>query len=190
MDESHENRQMIGINGLDKQYLWQGLCNGLGPAYNLQTVLCSFHWSHLVRETGSFSWSQLCLHSHIPRHLHTYTHCSCTSRSTQWAMVPAELGEKKKKWPIVFFLCVSVRVPCFCFSCVPNPSPRSLLLAVWTPSWGRVTCSLLAWQSASLSRPAVSTCWRLTANRLEWNQPTAEIDFVWDAIDDNCCIQL
>lgn len=47
---------------------------------------------------------------------------------------------------------------------------RSPPLAVWRPSWGRVTCSLLAWQSASPSRPVASICWPLTANRLDWSQ--------------------
>lgn len=47
---------------------------------------------------------------------------------------------------------------------------RSLPLAVWHQSWGRVTCSSRAWQSASPSRPAASICWPLTANRLDWKR--------------------
>lgn len=78
MDESHENRLRIGINGL-AQYLWRGPRDALGPASNLRTVLSTLHWSQLALETGSFSQSQLFFFP--PPHISTHTPtCSCTAR--------------------------------------------------------------------------------------------------------------
>lgn len=58
------------------------------------------------------------------------------------------------------------------------PVLGSLPLAVWRPSWERVTCSLPAWQSASPSPPVASTCWPLTANRSDWKQLTLKAAFL------------
>lgn len=149
MDESHEYRQRIGINGL-AQYLRRGQCDALAPAYNLQTLLCTLHWSQLALEMRSFSQLQLFFHSHAHRHFQTYTQRFMHSQGALtglWCLVELK---KKMQWPFLFCLFVFSLI----FTHEPYLSFCSLPLAAWRLSWGRVTCSLLAWQSASLSRPA------------------------------------
>lgn len=100
-------------------------------------------------------------HTQAFPHIHPHTHAQ--PGSSQWAIVPwwsFFFSPFFFKWPVLFahLVCLSLRDRI--------SLPRSLPLAVWPPSWGRVTCSLLAWQSASPSPPAASTCWPPTANRL------------------------
>lgn len=114
MDESHENRLRIGINGL-AQYLWRGPRDALVPASNLRTVLSTLHWSQLALETGSFSQSQL---------FHTYAHMLMHSQRALnglWCLV----GFKKRNDQL-FFVCV----PWLFITHEPHPSPRSPPLAV------------------------------------------------------------
>lgn len=158
-------------------YLRQGLRDALSPACNLQTVLSTLHWSQLALETGSFSEVQLFFHSHSHSSAHTPTYSA---------------GEHSMSYETdLYFLFVYLF---FFIPDEPRTSPCSPHLAVWRPSWGRVTCSLLAWQSASLSRQAASICWPLTANRLDWKRFTPEDDFVCmfpkQTRYDNCCWQV
>lgn len=152
----------IGIKGLG-----QFISNRVYVMLSVQPAICKL--SRLLSIGHSWPWRQdhfqKCSCSSTPTptlpHIHPHTHAQ--PASIQWAM----------KQTFIFCLCTS-----FFISDKPRTSPCSPHLAVWRPSWGRVTCSLLAWQSASLSRQAASICWPLTANRLDWKRFTPEDDFV------------
>lgn len=134
-------------------------------------LFCLLHighsWPWRQDHFHNCSCSSTPTHSQAFPHVHPQAHAQ--SGKTQWAI--RNCWSKKNK-----YCCLCTLFVCFLMDRIPVL--RSLPLAVWHPSWGRVTCSLPAWQSTSPSRPAASICLPQTANRLDWKQPTLVAAFV------------
>lgn len=165
----------FGINGPGTIVLaWSAWCCWPG----LQYVNCPV-FSPLVTvglgDRITFTIAAVLPLPHTQAFPHIRPHAHAQTGNTQWTIVPCWSKKKKKNMACCFLF---VHLVCLLLT-DHIPLLPSLPLAVWRPSWGRVTCSLLAWQSALPSRPAASTCWPPTANRLDWHRLTPEVAVVY-----------